>query len=149
MHDEVGVKGQKCVRDVGVEMSDELGNLPNFLCIDITRHKQGAGYNRGWERPFRESCRCSSEVIKGLLVRATCQGDMQVFIEGLEIELHAAAAPEGELQGAMYQAGMHRPGGLPTNDDTLSCECFPRSKGVRHLAGWVATEETDAVGTWI
>ncbi len=46
------VKGQQAVRDLGVEIGDELGDACHFGFVDVSRHQQGAGDQKRWPGPF-------------------------------------------------------------------------------------------------
>jgi hypothetical protein len=45
----------------------------------------------------------------------------------------------------MHQTGVHGPGCLPADDDTLVSKSFPHGERMRHLAGWIPTKETDTI----
>ena len=88
------VKGQQAVRDLGVEIGDELGYACHFGFVDVSRHQQGAGDQKRWPGPFVEKLGQCLKILKGFGVGYAAKGIMNLFAPGFQIELDQAAGFE-------------------------------------------------------
>ena len=90
-HMELGMVSKEAVRDIAVYGRDESRNAPHFVFVDISRHKQCASRQEGWDGSFLDPFACPGEILQRSLVANPCQRHMEILVPCLQIELDTAA----------------------------------------------------------
>lgn len=112
---ELGVKGQKGIRDISVEGGDPSRNLSNLLFIDIAGNKKGTGNEERGIWPLRNRSRDPLKILKGSSIRNPAKGPVEIIIPSLEVEFDTSSGLQREIEHSIEERGVHRSVGLPTD----------------------------------
>jgi hypothetical protein len=112
---ELGVKGQKGIRDIPVKGGDPSRNLSDLLFIDITWNKKGTRNQKRGIRPLRNRSRGPLKILKGSSIRNPAKGPVEIIVPSLEVEFDASSGLQREIEHSIEERGVHRPVGLPTD----------------------------------
>ena len=89
VHEKMGKKSEKRIRDIGMALGNKRGNVINFFTVYIPRYKQCAGHQQGHLWPLIAIPGSPFKIIQGSSIACTAQGTVKILCPGLDVKLNA------------------------------------------------------------